>query len=90
MGMRGACALWTLMPRRRPDMTAGVKPTRFFPTRRAIAACCSLTGLVGAALLRFSGMESVPFAIGLGILGYAAIVLLYTGLSLWRLRHRMG
>jgi hypothetical protein len=51
MGMRGACALWTLMPRRRPDMTAGVKPTRFFPTRRAIAACCSLTGLVGAVLV---------------------------------------
>ena len=50
----------------------------------------ALTGLVGAALLRFSGMESVPFAIGLGILAYAAIVLFYTALSLWRLRRRMG
>ena len=39
------------MPRRRPDMTAGVKSTRFFPTRRAVAACCSLIGLVGAVLV---------------------------------------
>ncbi|MGD0812899.1 MAG: hypothetical protein ABSA83_04790 [Verrucomicrobiota bacterium] len=50
----------------------------------------ALTGLVGAALLCFSGAESVPFAIGLGILAYAAIVLFYTSLSLWRLRRRMG
>ncbi len=50
----------------------------------------ALTGLVGAALLCFSEMESVPFAIGLGILAYAVIVLFYTALSLWRLRHRMG
>jgi hypothetical protein len=49
-----------------------------------------LTGLVGAALLYFSDVESVPFAIGLGILAYAAIVLFYTSLSLWRLRRRMG
>jgi hypothetical protein len=50
----------------------------------------ALTGLVGAALLCFSELESVPFAIGLGILAYAVIVLFYTALSLWRLRHRMG
>ena len=49
----------------------------------------ALTAVVGAALLCFSEMESVPFAIGLGILGYAAIVLFYTSLSLWRLRHQM-
>jgi hypothetical protein len=48
-----------------------------------------LTGLVGAALLCFSEVESVPFAIGLGILAYAAIVLFYTALSLWRLRRQM-
>jgi hypothetical protein len=48
-----------------------------------------LTGLVGAALLCFSDAESVPFAIGLGIVAYAVIVLFYTSLSLWRLRHRM-
>ena len=50
----------------------------------------ALTGLVGAALLCFSELESVPFAIGWGILAYAVIVLFYTALSLWRLRHRMG
>jgi hypothetical protein len=48
-----------------------------------------LTALVGAALLCFSGMDSVPFAIGLGILAYALVVLFYTSLSLWRLRHQM-
>jgi hypothetical protein len=49
----------------------------------------TLTGLVGAALVCFSGMDTIPFAIGLGILAYAAIVLFYTSLSLWRLRHQM-
>ncbi len=49
-----------------------------------------LTGLVGAALVCFSGMESIPFAIGLGILAYAGIVLFYTSLSLWRMRRQMG
>jgi hypothetical protein len=49
----------------------------------------ALTGLVGAALVGCSEADSVPFAIGLGILAYAAIVLFYTSLSLWRLRHRM-
>jgi hypothetical protein len=50
----------------------------------------ALTAFVGAALLGFSEVESLPFAIGLGILAYAAIVLFYTSLSLWRLRRRMG
>jgi len=49
-----------------------------------------LTGLVGAALICSSSMESVPFAIGLGILAYAGVVLFYTALSLWRFRHQMG
>ena len=35
----------------RTDITAGVNLTRFFSTRRAIAVCCSLTGLVSAALV---------------------------------------
>jgi hypothetical protein len=49
-----------------------------------------LTGAVGAALVVFSSDESIPFAIGVGILAYAGIVLFYTLLSLWRLRRRMG
>jgi len=48
-----------------------------------------LTGLVGVALICFSPMDSIAFAIGLGILAYAAIVLFYTSLSLWRLRRQM-
>jgi hypothetical protein len=49
----------------------------------------ALTALVGAALIYFSPEDSIAFAIGLGIVAYAAIVLFYTGLSLWRLRRRM-
>jgi hypothetical protein len=48
-----------------------------------------LTALVGAAVVAFSPDESIPFDIGLGILAYAGIVLFYTSLSLWRLRHQM-
>jgi hypothetical protein len=45
-----------------------------------------LTGLVGVGLIFFSGEDSIPFAIGVGIVGYVAIVLFYTSLSVWRLR----
>jgi hypothetical protein len=48
-----------------------------------------LTGLIGAALVVCSEAESVPFAIGCGILAFGAIVLFYTSLSVWRLRRRM-
>jgi integral membrane sensor domain MASE1 len=47
-----------------------------------------LTALPGAALIWFGESDSIPFAIGYGIVGYAAIVLFYTSLSLWRLRRR--
>jgi hypothetical protein len=48
------------------------------------------TGLVGAGLLYCSDEESMPFAIGCGIVAYAFIVLFYTSLSLWRLRRNAG
>jgi len=48
-----------------------------------------LTGLIGGALILFSEMDSIAFAIGFGIVAYAAIVLFYTLLSLWRLRRPM-
>jgi hypothetical protein len=48
-----------------------------------------LTGLVGAGLLCFARMDSVPFAIGSGIVAYAVIVLFYTSLSLWRARRQV-
>jgi len=47
-----------------------------------------LTALPGGALIWFCEADSLPFAIGYGIVGYAAIVLFYTSLSLWRLRRR--
>lgn len=48
-----------------------------------------LTALVGGGLL-FSPPESVPFAIGLGIMMYALIVLFYTTLALIRMRRRFA
>ena len=49
-----------------------------------------LTALIGVALVIFSttnnSILTVPFSIGLGIIGYAITVLFYTLLSLWRLR----
>jgi hypothetical protein len=48
-----------------------------------------LTGLVGAALIACSDQQSIPFAIGFGIVGYSAIVLFYTSLSVWRMRRRL-
>jgi hypothetical protein len=49
---------------------------------------CSLTAIVGLVLTFFSGVDSIPFAIGLGMAAYAVVVLFYTSLSLWRLRRR--
>jgi hypothetical protein len=54
-----------------------------------VACLCGetlLTAMPGAALIWFCDAGSIPFAIGYGIAGYAAIVLFYTSLSLWRLR----
>lgn len=48
-----------------------------------------LPAMVGASLVVFYGGLLVPFAIGLGILGYAFAVLLYTSLALWRIRRIM-
>jgi len=47
-----------------------------------------LTALPGAALIWFSESDSIPFAIGYGIVAYSAIVFFYTSLSLWRWRRR--
>lgn len=55
-----------------------------------IACLLAQTGLysiVGGALMIFT-RQAVPFAIGLGIVGYALTVLLYTLLSVWKLRGR--
>jgi hypothetical protein len=41
---------------------------------------------VGGALMFFSRLELVPFAIGMGFITYGVAVALFTLLSLWRLR----
>ncbi|HEY3863359.1 MAG TPA: hypothetical protein VGO59_15885 [Verrucomicrobiae bacterium] len=49
-----------------------------------------LTALPGVALICSCDDHSIGFGIGVGIAGYAGIVLFYTSLSLWRLRrHRV-
>src|SRR6266852_3486418 len=45
-----------------------------------------LTAGVGAAVIYFSNQVLVPFAIGVGIMAYAAAVAFYTLLAIWRLR----
>ena len=46
-----------------------------------------LVGFVGVALIFFS-QSFAPMAIGMGIVCYAAVVLFYTLLSLWRIRRK--
>jgi len=46
----------------------------------------SLTALVGAAVTYFAGRRLALQAIGTGIIGYAAAVLIFTLLALWRMR----
>src|SRR6266567_431118 len=45
-----------------------------------------LTSVIGCALMYFCGDSPIPFAVGLGIIGYALAVTFYTLLSLWRIR----
>ena len=45
-----------------------------------------LTAGVGAALIYFSHLRLVPFAIGMGMVAYAVAVAFYTLLAIWRIR----
>jgi hypothetical protein len=68
---------------------------RLAQTRMPLYLACLLaetflTGVIGGALILFSEMDSVAFAIGFGIVAYSVIVLFYTLLSVWRLRRPMG
>ncbi len=49
-----------------------------------------LTAGVGGALICFSGGSIIPVAVGVGILGYALAVTLFTLLALWRIRRAAG
>jgi hypothetical protein len=47
-------------------------------------AQCLLTGFIGVALLWFGGGLLIPVGVGIGMLGYALAVLVYSLISVWR------
>ncbi|HMP82503.1 MAG TPA: hypothetical protein PKA41_07320 [Verrucomicrobiota bacterium] len=49
-----------------------------------------LTGIVGMAIVLFSGELLVPVGIGMGMVAYAIAVTFYSLLAIWRLRRRQG
>ena len=51
-----------------------------------LLAQCGLVASIGAALMFFSQLFLIPFAVGMGIVTYAVAVVLFTLLSLWRVR----
>lgn len=69
---------------------ARIQETRITLYLLCLAGNTVLTAAVGGAVIRFSGGEIIPFAIGLGIIAYAAAVALYTLLAVWRLRRSSG
>lgn len=62
---------------------------QLYQTSKALFMFCTLaqvliTGGIGAALFFLSGDYLIPSAIGLGMIGYAAAVLLFTTTSAWQ------
>lgn len=55
-----------------------------------VAAQALLFGAIGVALMLFSGMRLVPLGVGMGVVTYAAAVIVYTLISLWRIRRAVG
>ena len=51
-----------------------------------VIAQSALTAIVGAPLMMFSPVESIVFAIGAGICGFALANVFYSLLSMWRIR----
>ncbi|MDE3068869.1 MAG: hypothetical protein KGJ60_15155 [Verrucomicrobiota bacterium] len=64
-----------------------VRETRVTLYLFCLAGNTLLTAGVGAALIYFSHLELVPFAIGMGMIAYALAVAFYTLLAIWRI-HR--
>lgn len=69
-------------------MTAQVEATRPSLFLFCLFGKTALWAAVGASLLLFGGARLVPFGVGLGMLGYAIAVLVYSLISIWRLRRR--
>ena len=77
------------------DRYRGWKAEAVAESRLSIAVACYaaqtiLGGSVGAALVWFNGDQLVPLGIGLGIIGYAVAVSIYSLAALWRGRKRAG
>jgi hypothetical protein len=66
---------------------ARIQETRVTLYLFCLAGNTLLTAAVGAALIGFSGLRLVPFAIGMGMIAYAVAVAFYTLLAIWRI-HR--
>jgi len=49
----------------------------------------TLIASIGAALMYFSQWHLVPFAVGMGMITYAVAIVLYTLLSVWRIRRAL-
>ena len=64
-----------------------VRETRVTLYLFCLAGNTLLTAGVGAALIYFSDLRLVPFAIGMGMITYAIAVAFYTLLAIWRI-HR--
>jgi hypothetical protein len=67
---------------------ARIQETRITLYLFCLAGNTLLTAGVGDAVIYFSNLVLVPFAIGVGIVGYAGAVVFYTLLAIWRLRRR--
>jgi len=65
-----------------------IQETRITLYLFCLAGNTLLTAGVGAAVIYFSRMVLVPFAIGVGIIAYAGAVAFYTILAIWRMRRR--
>ena len=63
-----------------------VQETRITVYLLCLAGNTLLTAGVGAALIYFSNLRLVPFAIGMGMVAYAVAVAFYTLLAIWRIR----
>ena len=71
-------------------MSEAIAEVRFPLTVACYAAQTVLCGSVGAALVWFNGDRLIPLGVGLGIIGYAVAVSLYSLLSLRRSRRGVG
>lgn len=52
----------------------------------SIASQAALTAVVGAAVMSFAPLDSIPFAVGAGIAGYAVMLLVFSLYAFWTVR----